>query len=58
MRKNCPAHAPVPQQRAMPFESRLTLSLTGQERKKVVRQLAYLLMLAAGVTTRENDREC
>jgi hypothetical protein len=41
----------------MAFESRLTRSLTGQERVKVIRQLAHLLMLAAGMTIRENDRE-
>jgi hypothetical protein len=57
VRKNCPDRAPAPQQRAMAFESRLTRSLTGQERVKVIRQLAHLLMLAAGMTIRENDRE-
>jgi len=57
VRKNWPTRAPVPQQRALAFESRLTRSLTAQERNKVVRQLAQLLMLAAGMTIRENDRE-
>jgi hypothetical protein len=46
-----------PRQRAIVFESRVTRSLTGSERMKVVRQLAHLLMLAAGVVTKESDCE-
>ena len=57
VRKICPDRGRAPQQRAMTFESRLTRSLAGQERIKVIRQLAHLLMLAAGMTIRENDRE-
>lgn len=47
----------LPRQRAIVFESRVTRSLTGAERMKVVRQLAQLLMLAAGVVTKESDCE-
>ena len=57
VRKSGPSRASVPRQRAIAFESRLTRSLAGQERNKVVRQLAHLLMLAAGMMIRENDRE-
>jgi len=57
VRKNCPDRGPASQQRATAFESRLTRSLAGQKRIKVIRQLAHLLMLAAGMTIRENDRE-
>jgi hypothetical protein len=57
VRKNKPARAPMPQQKAMAFESRLTRSLIGSERIKVIRQLAHLLMLAAGMTIEESDRE-
>jgi hypothetical protein len=41
----------------MAFESRLTRGLTSQERIKVVRQLAHLLILAAGMTLEESNRE-
>jgi len=47
----------LPQQKAIAFESRVTRTLTGSERMKVVRQLAHLLMLAAGVVTKESDCE-
>ena len=57
VRKYNPVRAPMPQQKAMAFESRLTRTLSGQERAKVIRQLAHLLMLAAGMTIEESDRE-
>jgi hypothetical protein len=57
VRKYSPALASTPRQRTMAFESRLTRALSGQERLKVVRQLAHLLMLAAGITIEESDRE-
>jgi hypothetical protein len=56
VRKNSLARAQVPQQKSIAFETRLTGGLTGQERFKVIQQLAHLLMLAAGMTE-ENDRE-
>jgi hypothetical protein len=57
IRKYGPALASTPRQRTMAFESRLTRGLSGQERTKVIRQLAHLLMLAAGMTLEESDRE-
>lgn len=57
VRKYRPAQASMPRQRTMAFESRLTLGLTSQERIKVVRQLAHLLILAAGMTLEESARE-
>jgi hypothetical protein len=41
----------------MAFESQLTRGLSCQERSKIIRQLAHLLMLAAGMRSEENDRE-
>jgi hypothetical protein len=57
VRKNSPTRAPVPRQKTIAFESRLTRGLTGQERIKIIRQLAHLLMLAAGMRIEESDRE-
>ena len=57
VRKYDPARAVMPRQKTMAFESRLTRGLSGQERIKVIRQLAHLLMLAAGMRIEESDRE-
>jgi hypothetical protein len=57
VRKTRSSRAPSPQQKAIAFESRLTRGLTGPERTKVIRQLAHLLMLAAGMTIKESDLE-
>jgi len=57
VRKCSPARASLPRQTTMAFESRLTRGLSGQERIKVIRQLAHLLMLAAGMRIEESDRE-
>jgi hypothetical protein len=57
VRKCSPARASMPRQRAMAFESQLTRGLSCQERSKIIRQLAHLLMLAAGMRSEENDRE-
>jgi hypothetical protein len=58
VRKCNPARAVLPRQRAMAFESGPTRGLNSQERIKVVRQLAHLLTLAAGMRIEETDREC
>jgi hypothetical protein len=39
------------------FESRVLSGLTGPQRIKAVRELAHVLMLAAGVAIEENDVE-
>jgi hypothetical protein len=57
VRKYRPAKASMPRQRTMAFESRLTQGLASQERIKAIRQLAHLLMLAAGMTIEESNRE-
>ncbi len=57
VRKYRPPQASTPRQRTMAFESRLTRGLTSQERIKVVRQLAHLLILAADMTLEESNRE-
>jgi len=49
--------AKLPGQRSMVFESRALRGLSGPERMKLVRQLAHLLMLAAGVASEENGLE-
>ena len=49
--------APTPRQKTIAFESRLTRALTGAERVKVVKQLAQILMLAAGLASGESDVE-
>ena len=57
VRKNNSSLAPAPQQKTIAFESRLTRGLTGPERMKVIRQLAQLLMLAAGMRIEESGLE-
>ncbi len=49
--------APTPRQKSIAFESRLTRGLTRAERMKVVKQLAQVLMLAAGIACKESDVE-
>ena len=49
--------APTPRQKSIAFESGLTRGLTAQERMKVVKQLARVLMLAAGIVSKESDVE-
>jgi hypothetical protein len=44
-------------QKTTAFESGLTRGLTGLERMKVLKQLAQLLMLAAGLASTERDDE-
>jgi hypothetical protein len=56
-RKRSPPSAPTPRQKTIAFESGLTRELTGVERMKVVKQLAHLLMLAAGIASKESDVE-
>ena len=56
-RKRPPQQAQAPRQKAIAFESGLTRGLTGLERMKVVKQLAQVLMLAAGLASKENDDE-
>jgi hypothetical protein len=56
-RKRPPASAPTPRQKSIAFESGLTRGLTALERMKVVKQLAQILMLAAGFTSKESDDE-
>ena len=56
-RKRTSPSAPIPRQRSIVFESGLTRGLTGPERTKVVKQLAHLLMLAAGIARQESDVE-
>lgn len=47
----------APRQKTVVFESRATRGLSGAERMKAVKQLAHVLMLAAGITSQENDVE-
>jgi hypothetical protein len=56
-RKSPPPPASTPRQKTIVFESGLTRELTAVERSKVVKQLAQLLMLAAGIASKENDVE-
>ena len=54
-RKSPVPPAQMPRQKTIAFESRLTRELTDVERIKVVKQLAHLLMLAAGIASKESD---
>ena len=56
-RKRPSPSLPTPWQKAIPFESTLTRGLTDPERTKVVKQLAHVLMLAAGAASQESDVE-
>jgi hypothetical protein len=56
-RKRPSQSVPTPWQKAIPFESTLTRGLTASERTKVVKQLAHVLMLAAGLASQESDVE-
>ena len=56
-RKRQPPSALMPRQKTIAFESGLTRSLTGPERMKAVKQLAQVLMLAAGIASKETDVE-
>ena len=56
-RKRPPPSVLMPRQRTIAFESELTRSLTGPERMKAVKQLAQVLMLAAGLASKESDDE-
>ncbi|MGB6603020.1 MAG: hypothetical protein WBE65_01815 [Steroidobacteraceae bacterium] len=56
-RKRMSPAAPMSRQKAILFESRLTRRLSGQERLKVVKQLAQILMLATGIADKESDVE-
>jgi hypothetical protein len=56
-RKRPPQRAHTPRQKMIAFESGLTRSLTGPERMKAVKQLAQVLMLAAGLASKESDDE-
>jgi hypothetical protein len=56
-RKHLPPPAPTPRQKTIAFESGLTRELTDVERMKAVKQLAQLLMLAAGISSKESDVE-
>ncbi len=47
----------MPRQKTIAFESGLTRGLTALERMKVVKQLAQVLMLAAGLASKESDDE-
>jgi hypothetical protein len=47
----------TPRQKTIAFESGLTRGPTGLERMKVVKQLAQVLMLAAGLASKESDDE-
>jgi len=56
-RKRTSPSLPAPRQKSIAFEWVLTRGLTAPERTKVVKQLAHVLMLAAGVTSQESDVE-
>jgi hypothetical protein len=56
-RKRLSPSCPTPRQKTIAFESRVTRGLTGPERMKVVKQLAQVLMLAAGIANVESDVE-
>jgi hypothetical protein len=47
----------MPRQKTIAFESGLTRGLTVPERMKAVKQLAQVLMLAAGLASKESDVE-
>jgi hypothetical protein len=55
-KRNSPPAIP-PHQRSILFESRALRGLTGPERMKAVKQLAHVLMLAAGIASQERDVE-
>jgi hypothetical protein len=57
IRKRRPLAPPTPHQKILAFESGRTRGLTAAERLKVVKQLAQILMLAAGTSIRETDGE-
>jgi hypothetical protein len=57
VRKRPPSLAPTPRQKTIAFESGSTRGLTGPERMRVVKQLAQVLMLAAGIASKESDVE-
>jgi hypothetical protein len=52
-----PSPSARPRQKTIAFESGLTRGLTGPERLKAVKQLALVLMLAAGLASKESDVE-
>jgi len=56
-RKRSSPPAIPPGQRSIAFESRVLRGLSAPERMKVVRQLAHVLMLAAGIASQESDVE-
>jgi len=56
-RKRTSPSVPAPRQKSIAFESVLTRGLTAPERTKAVKQLAHVLMLAAGVASQESDVE-
>ncbi len=56
-KQRSPAPAIRAGQRCIVFESRVLCGPTGPHRTKAVRQLAHLLMLAAGVAIEENGVE-
>jgi hypothetical protein len=56
-KRRSPPPAIPPGQRCIVFESRVLRGLTGPQRTKAVRQLAHLLMLAAGAAIEENGVE-
>jgi hypothetical protein len=56
-RKRPSPSAQMPRQKTIAFESGLTRGLTGPERIKAVKQLAQVLMLAAGLASKESDVE-
>ena len=49
--------AQLPRQIGIAFESRWLQGLTSEERRRVLSQLANLLMQAAGLTSEENSHE-
>ncbi len=51
------AHAKLPHQISIAFESRWLQGLTSPERMRAVRLLANLLMQAAGLPPKENSHE-
>ncbi len=57
VRKRPPPSPSTPRQKSIVFESGLTRGLTAPERMKVVKQLAQVLMLAAGIASKESDVE-
>jgi hypothetical protein len=55
--RKSPPPPPTPRQKTIAFESGLTRELTDVERIKVVKQLTHLLMLAAGIASKESAVE-